>query len=873
MATRVYLPSSGTTPGISPAVGSGWTATASTGFVRINGVLTRINSTLTDHTSASPSATNPSTYVFRQYIIGPLAAQTVSGSLTGIVRGLESATTFNATIAIAVRQVNGAGTHVNDILSVAASDNTAAAPPEFGTSAATRRFNDSAESATLSLTSRTLSDGDFIVIEIGARKASTSTTATVTLRFGDSNASDFAHTDGLTTDLNPWVEFSGDLVFLQGQDSQDLPAAFTARRRLRDYTLTNGPTGLYLLDTPPDFTPPPGAQLQSQVSFSPDSKNVYRAKRITWANRFVDGTATPAEALPEGEQRTDLPPRAAARARDYSFVNQTDILLIGQDRIYGDPGQTPEYDWQTSVPPRGPARLPSYSWTHHNPNLTHEDLPYGADRTELPPAARARSRDYTFVHETDVTLISQDRIYGDPGQIPDYDWPVPRGPRRLRDYTWTWFNPNTQPAAEDLPPGVQRVELAPKGQARARDYTWLQPVEIQLIGQDRVYGDPGQAVTYDWQRPPRGPARLPDYTWLVFNPNLYVESPPPGAERLELPPAARARSRDYTYVHETDVTLIGQDRLYGDPGEAPAYDWQLPKHPRRLRDYTWLSCGAHYSNLYPSAESLPPGLQATDLPPKAPRRQRDYTWLASSVEYIAQDRFYGDPGQSPTYDWQRPPRGASRARDYSWTFHNPNIYPDVEALPPGVQYSALPPKAPRKLRDYTWVITGVRYIGQDRVYGDPGQAPTYDWQLPPKGPRRARDYTWLASSVEYIGQDRIYGAPGEAPAYDWQLPKVPERLVDYTYVYETTDLIGQDRIYAAPGEAPVYHWPVPPGYRRPANLQEVPNIAALGEMAAGARNLDWDMGAPGSPWNVGGPQSGWRTGNVQGGWILSRAQE
>ena len=64
----------------------------------------------------------------RQYIVGPLAAQTVSGTLTGVIRGLESNANLNATVAINVRQVGSTGTHVNDLLAVAASDNTGAAP-------------------------------------------------------------------------------------------------------------------------------------------------------------------------------------------------------------------------------------------------------------------------------------------------------------------------------------------------------------------------------------------------------------------------------------------------------------------------------------------------------------------------------------------------------------------------------------------------------------------------------------------------------------------------------------------------------------------------------------------------------------------------
>ncbi len=211
MPTRIYLPSTSNAPSITPAVGTGWTATATTGFTRLIAADKQKTSTaFFNHASASPSAVSPSTAVMRQYILGPLVAQTVSGTLTGVIRGLESNANLNSTVAIAVRQVSSTGTHVADMLSatVVASD-AATTPPEFTTTAATRRFQDAAEAVSLPLTSRTFTAGQYIVIEIGFRKAGTSTAFTTTLRFGDVAATDFAHADALTTDLNPWVEFSG----------------------------------------------------------------------------------------------------------------------------------------------------------------------------------------------------------------------------------------------------------------------------------------------------------------------------------------------------------------------------------------------------------------------------------------------------------------------------------------------------------------------------------------------------------------------------------------------------------------------------------------------------------------------------------------
>ena len=211
MPTRFYLPATSAAPAISPAV-TGWTLSASN-FARVRAVTAKTATALADQAYTSTSTSIGATSCFKQYVYGPLGAQTISGTLTGVIRGLESNATHNATVAICVRRVNSAGVHQANVLAVSASDATTT-PPEFGTTASTRRFQDAAEAVTLALTSTVFSQGDYLVIEIGARKGDTAVNRSVTLRFGDSAATDFAHTDALTTDLNPWVEVSGTISLL-----------------------------------------------------------------------------------------------------------------------------------------------------------------------------------------------------------------------------------------------------------------------------------------------------------------------------------------------------------------------------------------------------------------------------------------------------------------------------------------------------------------------------------------------------------------------------------------------------------------------------------------------------------------------------------
>ena len=101
----------------------------------------------------------------------------------------------------------------------AASDSTSV-PPEFaGTTSAAiinRSLNTSGESATVPTTDRYVAGGDRLVIEIGIRDATASTTTTATISFGDNGATDLPEDQTTTTALNPWVEISQTLKFYDG---------------------------------------------------------------------------------------------------------------------------------------------------------------------------------------------------------------------------------------------------------------------------------------------------------------------------------------------------------------------------------------------------------------------------------------------------------------------------------------------------------------------------------------------------------------------------------------------------------------------------------------------------------------------------------
>ena len=387
---------------------------------------------------------------------------------------------------------------------------------------------------------------------------------------------------------------------------------------------------------------------------------------------------------PDGKQYSELPyPPAALRLRDYTWLHDTDSQLIGQDVIYDGAGHVPTYDWQLT--PRAAPRAVDYSFNFYNP-LTQPPAikPVGQDWTDLPyPPAPLRLRDYTWLHNTDDQLIGRDTVYGSQGEAPAYDWQLPsRGYARAVDYSFTFYNPLTQPPAIK-PVGQTWDALPPRAYDRARDYTWLQSPRLN-VGQDVIYGTFGQAPAYDLELPPHGPARMADYSWSSFNIELYTPpaAVPPGDQWLDLPPRAYAKLSDYTW------TQSGNSLFSPIPPPGKSSDALPPRGAPRAQDYTWLHV-LDFTTL-----PLPPGQQVTEGPPKGPLRLRDYSVLHRNTEYINHDQFYGTDGEVITYDWQLPPRPYARARDY------------------------------------TWQANTVRYIGQDRIYNGPGQVPAYDWQLP-----------------------------------------------------------------------------------------------------------------------------------------------
>ncbi len=211
MATRIYLPQTGAAP-ITPAFGT-WTETS--GADRIAGVGTRISSAMTSKTQAHAATAANSTFLSRQYVFGPLAAQTIPAStIKGTIRVLESAANDNLdAMRLLVRVASGDGSTYRTPVVYGPTNGTVA---EFSTSLRAKRLATGGATASV-----VVSAGDFLVIEIGTTNTTVGTSLSDSISYGDNSATDLGDNETDTAANNPFVELAATitLLALSGSDS------------------------------------------------------------------------------------------------------------------------------------------------------------------------------------------------------------------------------------------------------------------------------------------------------------------------------------------------------------------------------------------------------------------------------------------------------------------------------------------------------------------------------------------------------------------------------------------------------------------------------------------------------------------------------
>ena len=209
MATRLYLPISGTAPLSALAVDANWELT--TGLVRRPCFPTKQNTALTTDARTWP-ATTTQQWAWIQYQSDPLAAAhswTTADTVSMVIGkcGEPAAATADTHLAYVVRVVSGDGASIRGVIGLYHATST-----EFpDVASAATRIHSARVNGAANFSSQI---GDRIIIEIGLHGV-TPAAVSVQMRFGDpSGTADFALTAALTTDLDPWVELSRTVTFL-----------------------------------------------------------------------------------------------------------------------------------------------------------------------------------------------------------------------------------------------------------------------------------------------------------------------------------------------------------------------------------------------------------------------------------------------------------------------------------------------------------------------------------------------------------------------------------------------------------------------------------------------------------------------------------
>ena len=209
MATRIYLPSSGAAP-VTPST---WNFPNQINQLTFAGLLAKINSTMTTKLEAT-GTTSPIFRAMFRWVIGPLAAVQISGTVNLCMRGMESNAGANASLAIAIKIIQSGGADRSVLLAYTAADLMNDTNYEFGTSLASMRAYNATEVRPIPLTPQTPTAGDYLVIEVGFRSATT-VSRNISLRYGDTTTADLADGQAETNDYAPWVDFSQNLTWLQ----------------------------------------------------------------------------------------------------------------------------------------------------------------------------------------------------------------------------------------------------------------------------------------------------------------------------------------------------------------------------------------------------------------------------------------------------------------------------------------------------------------------------------------------------------------------------------------------------------------------------------------------------------------------------------
>jgi len=198
--TRYYL-NTGTTSPVAPAANAGWNVT--TGAIQYRMSEVKDGSTLANNVSASVGAAAVRKVLIDQWVSDPLAAQTITGTLTGQIRyDISSVTSTTGQGFAYLRIISNDGTSI---------------VTEVGTLTTTDLSTTTTNRTMISLNvgTLTINSGERICIDIGWNySVGTNTTRTAFISTGSSSGTDLPVDNTATAANDPWMEFSDNIILL-----------------------------------------------------------------------------------------------------------------------------------------------------------------------------------------------------------------------------------------------------------------------------------------------------------------------------------------------------------------------------------------------------------------------------------------------------------------------------------------------------------------------------------------------------------------------------------------------------------------------------------------------------------------------------------
>ena len=281
-------------------------------------------------------------------------------------------------------------------------------------------------------------------------------------------------------------------------------------------------------------------------------------------------------------------------------------------------------------------------------------------RASVYPGVAINSQALVWQNPLLTTLKSRDKFFGEAGQVPDHDWPVPRGVVRPNDLR-TWVNKSNDLLFGAVAPfGNNDWPVPGRSPYPIHLRTWLDPLKLNLLGQDQFFSSPGMGPSYDWPLPHtrvypidlrRAENNLLQTTLAIIQaiPFSMLDWPVP-RDSSGRGPSLR------TWINQLRLDLLGKDQFFGEAGQPLVYDWPNPRispPPISLR---------HWDNQLLQT-TLAPLLAApfsmADWPvPKSSGYPLDLRTFFSvlKLNLAGKDQFFGEAGQPLVYDWPNPRR-------------------------------------------------------------------------------------------------------------------------------------------------------------------------------------------------------------------------